>query len=86
MAERGTPNPAVGGSSPPRPAGWKMERLKDFIKSVRKELDKVSWPQKNLVIKATISVIIFSLFFGISLWVFDLAFTRLIHLLLSLRG
>ncbi|MEJ7620506.1 MAG: preprotein translocase subunit SecE [Aquificaceae bacterium] len=63
-----------------------MERLKEFIKSVRKELDKVSWPKRNLVIKATISVIIFSLVFGISLWVFDLVFTRLIHFLLSLRG
>jgi len=64
----------------------RMERLKEFIKSVRKELDKVSWPKRNLVIKATISVIIFSLVFGISLWVFDLVFTRLIHFLLSLRG
>jgi len=63
-----------------------MERLKEFIKSIRKELDKVSWPKRNLVIKATISVIIFSLVFGISLWVFDLVFTRLIHFLLSLRG
>ncbi|MFN7065429.1 MAG: preprotein translocase subunit SecE [Aquificaceae bacterium] len=63
-----------------------MERVKDFIKSIKKELNKVSWPTKNLVIKATISVIIFSLFFGISLWVFDLVFTRLIHFLLSLRG
>jgi len=63
-----------------------MERLKEFVKSVRKELDKVSWPKRNLVIKATISVIMFSLVFGISLWVFDLVFTRLIHFLLSLRG
>jgi len=63
-----------------------MERLKEFIKSVRKELDKVSWAKRNLVVKATISVIIFSLTFGISLWVFDLVFTRLIHFLLSLRG
>ncbi|MCS6998108.1 MAG: preprotein translocase subunit SecE [Aquificaceae bacterium] len=63
-----------------------MERLKEFIKSVRKELDRVSWPGRNLVVKATVSVIIFSLAFGISLWVFDLVFTRLIHFLLSLRG
>gem|GEM_PF-1701516 len=63
-----------------------MERLKEFIKSLKKELDKVSWPGRNLVIKATISVIIFSLTFGISLWLFDLVFTRLIHFLLSLRG
>ncbi|MFN3976964.1 MAG: preprotein translocase subunit SecE [Aquificaceae bacterium] len=63
-----------------------MERLKEFIRSLKKELDKVSWPGRNLVVKATISVIIFSLAFGISLWLFDLVFTRLIHFLLSLRG
>lgn len=63
-----------------------MERLKEFLKSTRKELNKVSWPNRELVIKATISVIIFSLFFGISLWAFDLIFTRLVHFLLSLRG
>ena len=34
-----------------------MERLKEFIKSLKKELDKVSWPGRDLVIKATISVI-----------------------------
>ena len=63
-----------------------MDKVKEFIRSLRKELDKVSWPTKNLVVKATISVIIFSLFFAISLWIFDLAFTRLVHFLLSLRG
>ncbi|MFN3598859.1 MAG: preprotein translocase subunit SecE [Aquificaceae bacterium] len=63
-----------------------MERLREFLRSTKKELNKVSWPSKDLVIKATISVIIFSLFFGISLWMFDLIFTRLVHFLLSLRG
>ncbi|MCS6958183.1 MAG: preprotein translocase subunit SecE [Aquificaceae bacterium] len=63
-----------------------MNRLKEFIRSVKKELDRVSWPDRKLVLKATVSVIIFSLAFGISLWVFDLLFTRLIHFLLSLRG
>ncbi|RMH81123.1 MAG: preprotein translocase subunit SecE [Acidobacteria bacterium] len=63
-----------------------MERIKSFLKSVRQEIDRVSWPGRELVTKATVSVIIFSLVFGISLWVFDLIFTRLIHFLLSLRG
>ncbi|MCS7262049.1 MAG: preprotein translocase subunit SecE [Aquificaceae bacterium] len=63
-----------------------MEKVKEFLRTTRKELDRVSWPTRNLVVKATVSVIIFSLAFGISLWVFDLVFTRLIHFLLSLRG
>ncbi len=63
-----------------------MDRVKQFLKDLRQELNKVSWPNKKLVQKASISVIIFSLFFGIYLWIVDLAFTRIIHFLLSLRG
>jgi len=63
-----------------------MEKLKTFLRGVRQEIKKVSWPDRKLVTKATISVIIFSLLIGIYLWVLDLAFTRVIHFLLSLRG
>jgi preprotein translocase subunit SecE len=63
-----------------------MERIRQFLVSVRQELYRVSWPEKKTVIKATVGVIIFSLTFGISLWVFDLVFTRLVHFLLALRG
>ncbi len=63
-----------------------MNRIKTFLKGVKQEIDRVSWPDKKLVQKATIVVIIFALFFGIYLWVMDLAFTRIIHFLLSLRS
>lgn len=63
-----------------------MERIKNFIKGVRQEVDRVAWPDRKLVTKATISVIIFSLLIGIYLWLLDVGFTRMIHLLLSLRG
>jgi preprotein translocase subunit SecE len=64
----------------------KMERIKSFLKSVRQELDRISWPSKDLAIKATISVIIFALIIGIYLWVLDIVFVRIINFLLSLRG
>jgi preprotein translocase subunit SecE len=64
----------------------KMERIKGFLKSVRQELNRVSWPSRDLAIKATVSVIIFSLAVGIYLWILDLAFVRIINFLLSLRG
>ncbi len=80
MAERGTPNPAVGGSSPPSPA----EGV-EFLKKVREELKKVEWPNRQLVWKATYSVIIFSLIMGIYLWLIDLIFVRLISFLLGAR-
>ena len=63
-----------------------MERIKNFLRSVRQEVDKVSWPSRNLAIKATVSVIIFALVVGIYLWVLDITFVRIINFLLSLRG
>jgi len=63
-----------------------MEKIKNFIKGVKQEVHRVSWPDRKLVTKATISVIIFSLFIGIYLWLLDIGFTRMVHFVLSLRG
>lgn len=63
-----------------------MRRLKEFLEGVRSELRRVAWPDRKLVLKATVSVIIFSLVIGIYLWVLDLAFTRILSLILELRG
>jgi len=63
-----------------------MQKIKDFLKGVRSELRRVSWPDRKLVTKATISVIIFSLVVGVYLWVLDLAFTKILSLILALRG
>ncbi|MFN3813787.1 MAG: preprotein translocase subunit SecE [Aquificaceae bacterium] len=63
-----------------------MEKIKRFLKEVKQETNRVAWPDRKLVTKATISVIIFSLFIGFYLWLLDLVFTRIIHFLLSLRG
>ncbi|NAZ23256.1 MAG: preprotein translocase subunit SecE [Thermocrinis sp.] len=63
-----------------------MERIKNFLRSVKQELDRVSWPSKDLAIKATISVIIFALVIGTYLWILDIVFVRIINFLLSLRG
>ena len=91
MAERGTPNPVGGGSSPPSPAITfnkveKMEKLTEFLKGVREELKRVVWPKKDTVVKATISVIVFSVIIGVYLWILDLIFTKIISFILSLRG
>ncbi len=63
-----------------------MGKLKTFLADVRKELRRVTWPDRKLVTKATISVIIFSLVIGVYLWVLDLAFTKIISFILGLRG
>ncbi len=63
-----------------------MERIKNFLRSVRQELNRVSWPSRDLAVKATISVIIFAFVMGFYLWILDIAFVRIINFLLSLRG
>lgn len=63
-----------------------MGKLREFLKGVRTELRRVTWPDRKLVTKATISVIIFSLVIGVYLWVLDLAFTKILSLIFALRG
>ncbi len=63
-----------------------MGKLRDFLQGVRSELRRVVWPDRKLVTKATISVIIFSLAVGIYLWMLDIAFTKLLSLIFTLRG
>ncbi len=63
-----------------------MDKILNFLKEVRQELRKVSWPDKKLVIRATVSVIIFSLFFGIYLWIVDLTFTKLLSFIFGIWG
>ncbi len=63
-----------------------MNKVKEFLKGVRAELRRVTWPDRKLVLKATVSVIIFSLIVGVYLWVLDLAFTKLVAFIFSLRG
>jgi preprotein translocase subunit SecE len=63
-----------------------MEKILNFLKEVRQELKKVSWPDKKLVIRATVSVIIFSLFFGIYLWIVDLSFTKILSFIFGIWG
>ena len=63
-----------------------MEKLTEFLKGVREELKRVVWPKKDIVVKATISVIVFSVIIGVYLWILDLIFTKIISFILSLRG
>jgi len=63
-----------------------MGKIRDFLQGVRSELRRVAWPDRKLITKATISVIIFSLVVGVYLWMLDLAFTKLLSLIFALRG
>ena len=48
-----------------------------FLKEVREELKKVTWPSKELVRNATVAVIIFTIILSVYLWSVDLVFKRI---------
>ena len=49
----------------------------DYLREVKGELKKVTWPGKNDLIKTTIAVLVISLFFGIYLFGVDFIFTQI---------
>jgi len=52
-----------------------------FLKEVREELKKVTWPSKQLVRTATIAVIVFTLIVSVYLWGLDILFDRIFNFL-----
>jgi preprotein translocase subunit SecE len=54
-----------------------FKRMGAYLRDVRGEMKKVTWPSKNDMIKTTVAVIIISLFFGIYLFGVDFIFTRI---------
>jgi preprotein translocase subunit SecE len=54
--------------------GW-WNRGRTFLTEVRNELKRVTWPSQKEVYATTIMVILTSIFFGVFLWVVDLALT-----------
>ncbi|MEO2154125.1 MAG: preprotein translocase subunit SecE [Aquificota bacterium] len=60
-----------------------LEEFISFLYGVREELKKVVWPSKELVIRASVAVIIFTFFFSVYLWILDLIFAKMISLFLT---
>ena len=52
-------------------AGGRFERARLFLSEVRNELKRVTWPSNKEVYATTIVVILFSLSFGVYLFVLD---------------
>ena len=85
-----TPNPAVGGSSPSRPAHFiiiqelnpaMIQKLTKFFRDVNVEMSKVSWPSRNELKGQTIIVIVVSLFFAAFIFIIDHILSRLLNLI-----
>jgi len=62
------------------------KRFPQFLKDVRAELKKVTWPSRNEVTSTTVVVIAATLFFGFYLFFMDILFSWAINQLKSLFG
>lgn len=54
-----------------------------FIKEVRTELGKVTWPTRDETLRITIIVIVISVIVGIYLGLLDFVFTQMLKFLVS---
>jgi len=54
-----------------------FKRIGAYLRDIRGEMKKVTWPSRNDMIKTTIAVIVISLFFGIYLFGVDFIFARI---------
>lgn len=60
-----------------------MERIINFLKEVRVELSKVSWPSRQQTINYTVVVIVIALFLAFYLGVLDYFYEFLLNKLIS---
>ena len=96
MAERRTPNPDAGGSSPSWPArpidrlGMDIEKIAlqeqvtRFFKEIKAELKKVTWTGRKEVMSGTIAVLVLSGIISVFLWFIDLGLSQAVRLVLGL--
>ena len=54
-----------------------------FLKEVREELGRVTWPTKEEVVEATTGIIIFCAFIAVYFWVLDTIFARGLELIIA---
>jgi preprotein translocase subunit SecE len=60
-----------------------VKAILKYLQEVRTELSKVVWPKRNEVIKLTLIVIIISAVVGLYVGALDLAFTKLLEIIVS---
>ena len=54
-----------------------FRRMGDYLRDIRGEMKKVTWPSRNDLIKTSIAVLVISLFFGVYLFGVDMIFARI---------
>jgi preprotein translocase subunit SecE len=61
-----------------------MQKFIQYLKNVRAEMAKVSWPSRDEVVSATTLVVVLSIVISLVIKVFDLALSRVLGFLLNL--
>jgi preprotein translocase SecE subunit len=63
-----------------------INRFKEFLREVRAEFYKVTWPKRNEVYGTTVVVIVTCFVFGFFLWAVDIVMGRVVTWLYSYFG
>lgn len=63
-----------------------LNRWKQFLREVRGEINKVTWPKRKEVRGTTIVVLITCVVFGVYLWFVDIVMGRLLTWLYAAIG
>ena len=93
MAERRSPKPKVGGSTPSTPAK-KKELIKimakfrpvKYVQEVKNEMDKVTWPSRRETTVTSIMVLIFVFIAAIFFLLSDQLLSWVVGLILGIGG
>ena len=67
------------------PLGW-WQRSREFLREVRNEMKRVTWPSQKEVYATTIVVILTSVFFGLYLFGVDLALSAAVQYIFQRFG
>ena len=67
------------------PLGW-FQRSGEFLREVRNEMKRVTWPSQREVYATTVVVILTSILFGVYLWGLDLILSAAVEWIFRLTG
>jgi len=54
-----------------------------FLKEVREELDRVTWPSKEEIVEATVGVVAFCGFIAVYFWLLDSILTKILEWIIA---
>ncbi|HHT21630.1 MAG TPA: preprotein translocase subunit SecE [Tissierellia bacterium] len=78
MAKEQTTRRSAGRTNQPEKVGF-FERVKNYLRGVRSELRKVTWPTRKELINYTIIVIVVTIILAMIIGLFDLFWNRLFY-------